>query len=159
MIKNLLINHPGRALSESVRTYHSHCRTGRYRVGLFPSCIAVSDDIMHCPVVSFSSQRYLESLPAVIWRCLFRRLSTNTTWSFWYMFFLLFCYLWCYDKLENQVRDDEHEREYTGCFEGPEKTLEVRWKPSSRTRLPTLWFCLVRRMNVLRDVNPIEKIL
>lgn len=28
-------------------------------------------------------------------------------------------------QLESQLGDDEQEREYTGCFEGPEKNLEV----------------------------------
>lgn len=29
-------------------------------------------------------------------------------------------------QFENDLGDDDQEREYTGCFEGPEKTLEVR---------------------------------
>ena len=34
---------------------------------------------------------------------------------------------WCflYPQLEIQASDGDQEREYTGCFEGPEKTLEV----------------------------------
>lgn len=35
-------------------------------------------------------------------------------------------------QVDKQLDDDDQEREYTGCFEGPEKTLEVSHIAASR---------------------------
>eukprot|EP00904_Undaria_pinnatifida_P002071 jgi/Undpi1/11865/HiC_scaffold_4.g01564.m1 len=64
-------------------------------------------------------------------------------------------------KLEVQTLDDDQEREYTGCFEGPEKTLEVCFKPGigkpqgcrALTRLSLDRMCSRAKCTILHQIS------
>lgn len=64
-------------------------------------------------------------------------------------------------KLEIESNDDGQEREYTGCFEGPEKTLEVCFKPGigkpegcrALTRLSLDRMCSRAKCTILHQIS------
>ncbi|CAM9967752.1 unnamed protein product [Pylaiella littoralis] len=64
-------------------------------------------------------------------------------------------------KSDSQVHEDGEEREYTGCFEGPEKTLEVCFKPGigkpagcrALTRLSLDRMCSRAKCNILHQIS------
>ncbi|CAM9940646.1 unnamed protein product [Scytosiphon promiscuus] len=64
-------------------------------------------------------------------------------------------------KFESLIREDGEEREYTGCFEGPEKTLEVCFKPGigsqqgcrGLTRLSLDRMCSRAKCTILHQIS------